>query len=114
MSHFGSTSYAVSKHAAVGLAEWLAITYGPKGVGVSVLCPQAVRTGMTSGRGFKGAAHVDGMLEPGPVADLCLQAIREERFLVLPHPEVETYMRRKTTDYDRWIKGMQRLAESWD
>ncbi len=113
LSHFGSTSYAVSKHAAVGLAEWLAINHGPKGIGVSVLCPQAVRTAMTSGRGTTSAAHVDGMMEPGPVAELCLEAIRHERFLVLPHPEVETYMRRKTADYGRWIGGMQRLAEKW-
>ena len=92
----------------------VAITYGTKGIGVSCLCPQAVRTGMTAGRGSNLASHVDGMAEPESVADLCLETIREERFLVLPHPEVETYMRRKATDYDRWIGGMQRLAQKWD
>ena len=107
LSQIGSAPYAVTKHAAVGLAEWLALTYGDDGVKVSVLCPQAVRTGMTAST--ESVAAIDGLLEAGPVAELCLQAIRDETFLVLPHPEVLTYMRRKTDDYDRWIGGMQRL-----
>jgi NAD(P)-dependent dehydrogenase (short-subunit alcohol dehydrogenase family) len=106
LNQVGAAPYAVTKHAAVGLAEWLALTYGDQGIKVSVLCPQAVRTGMTADP--NSVAAQDGLLEPGPVADLCLQAIRDETFLVLPHPEVLDYMRRKTTDYDRWIAGMQR------
>lgn len=108
LSQIGSAPYAVTKHAAVGLAEWLALTYGDQGIKVSVLCPQAVRTEMT--RGLEDAvASIDGMLEPGPVAEACLQAIRDETFLVLPHPEVLDYMRNKTRDYDRWIGGMRKL-----
>lgn len=107
LNQVGAASYATTKHAAVGLAEWLALTYGDQGIGVSCLCPQAVRTGMTSST--TSVAAMDGLLEAGPVAEMCLQAIRDETFLVLPHPEVLTYMRRKTDDYDRWIGGMQRL-----
>lgn len=107
LNQVGAAPYATTKHAAVGLAEWLALTYGDQGIGVSVLCPQAVRTGMTSST--ESVAAIDGLLEAGPVAETCLQAIRNETFLVLPHPEVLTYMRRKTEDYDRWIRGMQRL-----
>jgi NAD(P)-dependent dehydrogenase (short-subunit alcohol dehydrogenase family) len=107
LNQVGAAPYAVTKHAAVGLAEWLAITYGDSGVGVSVLCPQSVRTAMTQGR--ESVAAIDGQLEPEPVAEACLDAIREGRFLVLPHPEVLEYMRRKTSDYDRWLGGMRRL-----
>ena len=107
LNQVGAAPYATTKHAAVGLAEWLALTYGDQGIKVSCLCPQAVRTGMTAST--ESVAAIDGLLEAGPVAQACLDAIREERFLVLPHPEVLTYMRRKTDDYDRWIKGMQRL-----
>ena len=107
LNQVGAASYAVTKHGAIGLAEWLALTFGDDGIKVSVLCPQAVRTGMTADP--NSVAAQDGLLEAEPVAELCLQAIRDETFLVLPHPEVLTYMRRKTDDYDRWIGGMQRL-----
>ena len=107
LNQVGAAPYAVTKHAAVGFAEWIALTYGDQGIKVSLLCPQAVRTGMTSNPG--SVAAMDGLLEAGPVADLCLKTIEEEKFLVLPHPEVLTYMRRKTDDYDRWLGGMQRL-----
>lgn len=108
LSQIGSAPYAVTKHAAVALAEWLAITHGHQGIKVSVLCPQAVRTAMTAGDP-DGVASVDGMMEPEQVADECLKTIEAETFLVLPHKEVLEYMRRKTADYDRWIGGMQRL-----
>lgn len=108
LSQVGSAPYAVTKHAAVGFAEWLALTYGDDGIKVSVLCPQAVRTNMTKGR-EDGVASVNGMMETGPVAEACLKAINDETFLVLPHPEVLEYMRRKTGDYDRWINGMRKL-----
>ena len=108
LNQVGAAPYAVSKHAAVGLAEWLAITHGDAGIGVSVLCPQAVRSEMT--REFEDSvAALDGMLEPEVVAQACLQAIEEERFLVLPHPHVLGYMRAKTENYDRWIGGMRKL-----
>ncbi|MCE7521927.1 SDR family NAD(P)-dependent oxidoreductase [Alloalcanivorax xenomutans] len=108
LSQVGSAPYAVTKHAAVGLAEWLALTYGDDGIKVSVLCPQAVRTAMTKGK-EDGVASINGMMEPEPVAQACLKAIQEETFLVLPHPEVLEYMRNKTADYDRWIGGMRKL-----
>ena len=112
LSQIGSAPYAVTKHAAVGFAEWLAITYGEHGIKVSVLCPQAVRTAMTAGH-EDAVASIDGMMEPEPVAEACVRAIEDERFLVLPHEEVLEYMRRKTGDYDRWIKGMQRLNQKY-
>jgi NAD(P)-dependent dehydrogenase (short-subunit alcohol dehydrogenase family) len=108
LSQIGSAPYAVTKHAAVGLAEWLAITHGDDGIKVSVLCPQAVRTAMTAGNP-DGVASVDGMIEPEDVAEACVRAIEAEDFLILPHPEVLDYMRRKTGDYNRWIGGMRKL-----
>ncbi len=108
LSQVGSAPYAVTKHAAVALAEWLAITHGDQGIKVSVLCPQAVRTAMTAGNP-DGVASVDGMLEPEDAADACVKAIEAETFLVLPHPQVLDYMRRKTDNYDRWLGGMRKL-----
>ena len=108
LNQVGSAPYGVTKHAAVGLAEWLALTHGDDGIKVSVLCPQAVRTEMTVGH-EDGVAAQDGMLEPEPVAEACVQTIRDETFLVLPHPEVLGYMRKKTENYDRWIGGMRKL-----
>lgn len=110
LSQVGSAPYAVTKHAAVGFAEWLAITYGKRGIKVSALCPQAVRSKMTS-QGDGGVAGMDGMLEPEQLAQSVIEALDEERFLVLPHPEVLEYMRRKTNDYDRWLGGMQKLND---
>lgn len=111
LSQIGSVTYAVTKHAAVALAEWISITHGHEGIKVSVLCPQAVRTPMTAGG--PGVAGVDGMLEPDAVAASVVDALREERFLVLPHPEVEEYMQRKAGNYDRWLDGMRRLQERY-
>lgn len=111
LSQIGSVTYAVTKHAAVALAEWIAITHGGDGIKVSVLCPQAVRTAMTAGG--PGVAAVDGMIEPEDAAETVVQALREETFLVLPHPTVAEYIKRKTSDYDRWIRGMQRLQEKY-
>lgn len=108
LSQIGSVTYAVTKHAAVSLAEWISITHGDEGIKVSVLCPQAVRTAMTAGNP-DGVASVDGMIEPEQLADTVIEALEEERFLVLPHPQVLEYMRRKTADYDRWLTGMRRL-----
>ena len=112
LNQIGSAPYGVTKHAAVGLAEWLAMTYGDQGIKVSVLCPQAVRTEMTRGHEDHVAA-IDGMMEPEPVAEACVQAIRDETFLVLPHPEVLGYMRHKAENYDRWIGGMRKLNRKY-
>ncbi len=110
-TQLGSAPYAVTKHAVVAFAEWLAITYGERGIRVTVLAPQAVRTRMTEG--IQGSAlsvaAVDGMIEPEEAIDVVVAALEEERFLALPHPEVLTYLQRKAGDYDRWIRGMQRL-----
>jgi len=113
LSQVGSAPYSVTKHAAIGFAEWLSITYGKRGIKVSVLCPQAVRTKMTAG-GDGGVAGLDGMLEPDKLADTVIETLATEKFLVLPHPEVLTYMRRKTDDYDRWLGGMRRLQTQFE
>jgi NAD(P)-dependent dehydrogenase (short-subunit alcohol dehydrogenase family) len=102
-----SAPYAVTKHAAVAFAEWLRIGYGRRGVRVSCLCPQAVATAMTAGGA--GSAEVDGMLTPAQVADHVVAAMRDETFLVLPHPEVLGYLQAKGQNYDRWLGGMQKL-----
>jgi len=102
-----SAPYGVTKHAAVAVAEWLRIAYGRRGVRVSCLCPQSVRTAMVTGDG--GSARHDGILTPEKVAGDVVDAMREERFLVLPHPEVEKYFQGKAQDYDRWLGGMQKM-----
>jgi NAD(P)-dependent dehydrogenase (short-subunit alcohol dehydrogenase family) len=110
LSQIGSVTYAVTKHAVVALAEWIAITHGAQGIRVSVLCPQAVRTPMLTG-GEGSVATVDGVLEPDAVADAVVEGLAQERFLILPHPEVAEYVRRKGEDRERWIAGMRRLQE---
>ncbi len=112
LSQIGGAAYAASKHAAVGFGEWLALTHQHEGIRVSMLCPQAVRTAMTANDGVATAAAAgDGMMEPDRLADFVIEGLAEERFLILPHPEVIEYMRRKTGDYDRWIGGMNRLHQ---
>ena len=114
LSQIGSAPYSVTKHAAVGFAEWLSITYGDRGLRVSVLCPQAVRTAMTDGIPGGGVAGVDGMLEPERIADVVVEALADERFLVLPHPTVAEYVRRKGEDVERWVRGMRRLQARFE
>jgi NAD(P)-dependent dehydrogenase (short-subunit alcohol dehydrogenase family) len=113
LAQIGSSPYSVTKHAAVALAESIAIEYGDKGIGISVLCPQAVRTAMTAGTEGGGVAGVDGMMEPDVVADAVVAGLRTESFLILPHPEVKEYLARKTADVERWLKGMQRLRDRY-
>ena len=108
LNQVGAAPYGVTKHASVGLAEWLAMSHGDDGIGVSVLCPQAVRSEMTRGH-EESVAALDGLLEPEDVADACIDAIRTGTFLVLPHPQVLDYIRMKTADYDRWLGGMRKL-----
>ncbi len=123
LSQIGSVGYTVTKHAAVALAEWLAITHHHQGIGVSVLCPQAVRTNIlanspnAANRAMgddldAGVAGGDGVLEAADVARLCLEAVAENRFHVLPHPEVAEYVRRKGDDIERWLVGMRRFQSA--
>ena len=110
LTQIGSLAYAVTKHAAVALAEWLAVAYGDDGLKVSVLCPQGVRTRLLLGEhGERDNFLKPGAIEPSDVADAVIEGLADERFLILPHPEVAEYMRRKTSDYDRWLRGMRRL-----
>ena len=112
LNQIGGAAYGVTKHAAVGFGEWLALTYAHKGIKVSMLCPQAVRTAMTAdveGNDGIRAAAVDGMMEPEELAECVMRGLEAESFLILPHAQVEVYMKRKTDDYDRWINGMNRL-----
>lgn len=111
LSQLGSVTYSVTKHAVVSLAEWLKITYGKLGIGVSCICPQAVRTAMTA-QGA-GVAGIDGMIEPDVVANDTLEAIQNDQFLVTPHKEVRDYIQFKAADYEGWIEGMQNLQEQY-
>jgi NAD(P)-dependent dehydrogenase (short-subunit alcohol dehydrogenase family) len=113
LTQIGSAPYSVTKHATVAFAEWLAITHGNAGIKVSCLCPQGVNTDLLR-RSAGGAGEFlrAGALEPEQVADAVVKGLDEERFLILPHPEVAEYFRRKATDYDRWLRGMRRLQAS--
>jgi NAD(P)-dependent dehydrogenase (short-subunit alcohol dehydrogenase family) len=121
LTQLGSPTYATSKHAAVGFAEWLAATYGDRGVQVAALCPMGVRTPMTedgcTADGDAGVAHgsvstAGDMMDPLDVADVLLDAIEAGRFLALPHAQVATMHAHKAADPDRWIAGMQRYRRS--
>jgi NAD(P)-dependent dehydrogenase (short-subunit alcohol dehydrogenase family) len=111
LNQIGGAAYGTTKHAAVGFSEWLAMTYAHQGIKVSVLCPQAVRTAMTADADDTGtqAASGDGMMEPEQVAQIVVEHLDREAFLILTHDEVKEYMQRKSSDYDRWIGGMNRL-----
>jgi NAD(P)-dependent dehydrogenase (short-subunit alcohol dehydrogenase family) len=111
VSQIGSAPYAVTKHAAVAFAEWLSITYGDRGVGVSCLCPMGVRTPMTESDsvGVSTVKAAGELLEPEYVAEVVVDALRDGRFLILPHPEVLDFFRFKAGDYDRWLRGMRKL-----
>jgi len=112
LTSLGAAPYSVTKHAAVSFAEWLSITYGDRGIKVSCLCPQGVNTRMLDeSLSVSGKLLKEGAIEPEQVADAVIEGLSEERFLILPHPEVHEYFVRKATDYDRWLRGMRRLQD---
>ncbi|HET9282024.1 MAG TPA: SDR family oxidoreductase [Candidatus Angelobacter sp.] len=113
LTQIGSAPYSVTKHAALGFAEWLAVTYGDQGIRVSALCPQGVKTDMLLKAQFAGGAFLlEGALEPEQAADDVMKAIAEEKFLILPHPETAKYFQNKANDYERWIRGMRKLMRN--
>jgi NAD(P)-dependent dehydrogenase (short-subunit alcohol dehydrogenase family) len=114
LSTLGDAGYTATKHASVGLAEWIAITYGDQGVRVSCLCPQGVRTNMVFGPGTEGTIGSEQVrrlriIEPDDVAQAVVDGLREERFLILPHPEVARYFQGKAENHERWLAAMRRL-----
>ena len=112
LTMLGSAPYSVTKHAAVGFAEWLAATYQHRGLTVHCVCPQGVRTQMLADSGSAGETVLaDTAIEPEQVADALAKAIAEGRFMVLPHPEVHDYYVHRATDTDRWLRGMNRLQQ---
>ncbi len=115
LTQIGSAPYSVTKHAAVSFAEWLSITYGERGIGVSCLCPQGVRTNMLSEANASGAGAflLENAIEPAAVAEAVIRGLDTGQFLILPHPEVATYFQYKAGDYDRWLRGMRRLQKKF-
>jgi NAD(P)-dependent dehydrogenase (short-subunit alcohol dehydrogenase family) len=121
LTQLGSAPYAVTKHALVALAEWISITHGDQGITVSCLCPQAVATNLRATSqaqvgaaalrpsGQVSVAAVDGVLSAGQVAATVLEGIADNRFLILPHPDVATYEKRRADDRERWLRGMRRF-----
>ena len=113
LNHVFAAPYGVTKAAALSLFEWLSIAHGAEGIRVSCLCPQGVKTDMLAAERRLGLDFLTAnALEPEAVAEIVLQGIHDEKFLILPHPEVAEYFHRKADDYDRWLKGMQRLRAS--
>lgn len=114
LTQIGSAPYSVTKHAAVAFAEWLSVTHGAAGIKVSCLCPQGVETEMLrQAAGGVGAMLRANALTADAVADAVVAGLAEERFLILPHPEVAEYFQHKAQDYNRWIRGMRRLQEKF-
>jgi NAD(P)-dependent dehydrogenase (short-subunit alcohol dehydrogenase family) len=110
LNHMFAAPYGVTKAAALSFFEWLSIAHGDEGIRVSCLCPQGVKTDMLAAERRQGLEFLtDSALEPEQVAEIVLQGLRDEKFLILPHPEVGDYFNRKAADYDRWLKGMRRL-----
>ena len=115
LTMLGSAPYSVTKHAAVGFAEWLAASYGHRGVTVQAICPQGVDTRMLAEAGpLQAVLTRDSVLSPDDVAEAWVASLADDRFLVLPHPEVGDYYRARALDTDRWLRGMQRLQAQLD
>lgn len=112
LTNLKAAQYSVTKHAAVAFAEWLAVTYGDAGVKVSALCPQFVNTPLLEGSEAFQALGANHTLEPSDVADAVVSGLKEEEFLILPHPEVRQYFQNKANDYERWLGGMRKIQRS--
>jgi NAD(P)-dependent dehydrogenase (short-subunit alcohol dehydrogenase family) len=111
LTHVEGAPYSVTKHAVVAFAEWLSITHGDSGIRVSCLCPQGVLTQMLSGlEGDRNSFLMKDAIEPETVAEVVMKGLAEEKFLILPHPEVATYFNHKANDYDRWIRAMRKIS----
>ncbi len=113
LSQIGSASYSVTKHAAVGYAESLAIMHGDKGVGVSVLCPQGVDTRMMAAVAGGGPQGADGVISIETLCDSVMSGLESGEFLILPHPQVADYMQYKAANYDKWLAGMRKLRDQF-
>ncbi len=122
LTQIGSATYSATKHAAVAFAEWLSVTYGSQGIGVSCLCPMGVNTAMLNSgsdsdvdaerQGAKAVTEAGVVLEPLEVADIVVASLDADDFLILPHPDVLEFFRRKASDYDRWLRGMRRYQDA--
>ncbi|MGC5039368.1 MULTISPECIES: SDR family oxidoreductase [unclassified Streptomyces] len=115
LTMIGAAPYAVTKHGALAFAEWLSLTYRHRGVKVHAICPQGVRTDMLAATGSAGDLVLQPTaIEPEAVADALFEGVAEDRFLILPHPEVAAYHRARAGDPDRWLSGMNRLQQQWE
>ena len=115
LTMIGAAPYSVTKHAAVGFAEWLSVTYGHRGIAVQAICPQGVQTRMLEQAGpLKDLLTRDAALTPEQVADAWVASLAEDRFLVLPHPEVGAYYAARANDTDAWLAGMRKLQAKVD
>jgi NAD(P)-dependent dehydrogenase (short-subunit alcohol dehydrogenase family) len=112
LTNLKAAQYSVTKHAAVSFAEWLAITYGDRGIKVSCLCPMGVKTPLLDSADEFHALLDPLALEPDEVAEAVVVGLADERFLILPHSEVETFFQNKANDYDRWLGGMRKLQRT--
>ncbi|MEU9650177.1 SDR family oxidoreductase [Streptomyces sp. NPDC048110] len=115
LTMIGAAPYSVTKHGAYAFAEWLSLTYRHRGIKVHAICPQGVRTDMLTATGSAGDLVLrPTAIEPGDVADALFQGIEEDRFLILPHPEVAGYYQARAADPDRWMRGMNRVQRQWE
>jgi len=115
LTMLGNAPYSVSKHAAVAFAEWLSATYGHRGITVQVICPQGVKTRIFDNAGpLRELLSHDIALEPEQVAETVWQALQDDRFLILPHPQVQGYYQYRATSTDGWLAGMGKLQRRLD
>ncbi|MEV7206316.1 MULTISPECIES: SDR family oxidoreductase [unclassified Streptomyces] len=115
LTMIGAAPYSVTKHGAYAFAEWLSLTYRHRGIKVHAICPQGVRTDMLAATGSAGDLVLrPTAIEPGDVADALFRGIEEDRFLILPHPEVAGYYQARAADPDRWMRGMNRVQRQWE
>jgi NAD(P)-dependent dehydrogenase (short-subunit alcohol dehydrogenase family) len=115
LTMIGAPSYSVTKHGALAFAEWLSLTYRHRGIEVHAICPQGVRTGMLDATGSAGDLVLKPTaIEPEDVAEALFRGIEEDRFLILPHPEVADYYRARAGGNDRWLAGMNHIQRTWE